>query len=176
LPPGRVAQVCPRGVWPRVLRVCCDAHVNTVTSLRPGVVGWAAPRPRAPPPKWVSRVTQQPGRDPPGPALQDRMLRRSTGPGLQLPCEQQVPRRPGGFRKFRHGRAAAGGRHGRHRACPAALTSQAFSGPSAAPCASSRQLLLLAPILRCARRAMSCAQIIHYPTRTCSPRSHELLL
>jgi hypothetical protein len=50
-----------------------------------------APRPRAPPPKWASRVTPQPGRDPPGPALPDRRLRSSPGPGRPLPCPPQVP-------------------------------------------------------------------------------------
>jgi hypothetical protein len=57
-----------------------------------------APRPAppskicAPPPKWASRVTPQPVRDPPGPALPDRRLRRSSGPGRPSPCALQVPR------------------------------------------------------------------------------------
>ncbi len=77
------------------------------------------PHRRAPPPHWASWVTQQPGRDPPGPALADRRLHRSPGPGWPLPFAPQVPWRPGRCRKFRDGRAAVW--LGHHCACLPAL-------------------------------------------------------
>jgi hypothetical protein len=59
---------------------------------RAGAHGVADLRP-APPPvsKWVGRVTQQQGRDPPGPALPDSRLRRS--PGFSLPSSSSLQSR-----------------------------------------------------------------------------------
>ncbi len=120
-----------------------------------------APRPRAPPPKRASRSRA---------ATHPAQLSRIAG----CVAHSARARRRHARHKFRDGRVAAtssgiAGPWPQVPGWPAPGPARSppryssLSGLSAAQC-TSKQLLLLAPIPRCACRIMRRSQIIHYPT------------